>query len=231
MSKIICEKCGEEKVYHCKNMCKQCYMKLWREKNPNYNNNRKEYFNKYYQNNKIRLHQKYINNIEKYKQYYIDHAKHQKQHRYDTGQATPMNEDKTCSCYLGCYIAEPALISLFKNVQRMPTGFRGYDFKCSNGYLIDSKASCKRIRKNKSNGWGFNIRKNKIADYFLCIAFDNRKNIKAKYIWLIPGDVINDKTYLTISESKINKWDEYKLDKLEEINNFVQKIKNGDLDE
>ena len=118
----------------------------------------------------------------------------------------PLNKKSTN--YLGITCAEQVLSKVFKDVQVMPHGNKGYDFICNNGYKIDSKASC----KNKDNNWLFNIKQNKTADYFTCLEFDNRTNLNPKYIWLIPGKDVNDKQTISISESTINKWDEYKLD-------------------
>lgn len=95
------------------------------------------------------------------------------------------------------------------------------------------KSSC----IGKCNRFSFKVNKNKIADYFLCIAFDNRKNLNVKHIWLLKGDIIiyeinptrkksNDKTKLndifTFSfynrENVINKLKKYELiDKLDKI--------------
>lgn len=117
------------------------------------------------------------------------------------------NENKSCSNYLGIYISEQILSYIYINVKRMPHNNIGYDFICGKGYKVDVKSSCER--KNY-NTWEFGIHKNKIADYFLCLAFDNRDDLNPKHIWLIPGSIINDKTCATISESTLLKWEEYK---------------------
>jgi len=119
----------------------------------------------------------------------------------------PINKSSTN--YLGITCAEQVLSKVFKNVQLMTYCYKGYDFICSNGYLIDSKSSCKSEKYNK---WNFHINKNKIPDYFIFLAFDNRADLNPEYIWLIPGNIVNDKTGVSISESKLDKWDEYKLD-------------------
>ena len=120
----------------------------------------------------------------------------------------PMNENKKCPAFLGVYVAEQVLSHVFKNVVRMPYGNHGYDFKCSNGFLIDVKGSC--LHKNGS--WHFDIRHNLIADYFLCLAFDNREDLNPLHAWLLPGDKFNHYVCPSISLSTVHKWDVYMLD-------------------
>ena len=130
--------------------------------------------------------------------------------RYNRKQGQlPFSKNKKCPQYLGVHIAERVLSYAFKNVQRMPLHNSGFDFICGQGYMIDVKSSCKQ--KNR-NGWGFRIGHNTIADYFLCLAFDNREDLNPLHAWLIPGEKINHLTGTSICPSTIHKWDEYKLD-------------------
>ena len=86
--------------------------------------------------------------------------------RYNNG-SLPLSENKACSGYLGCYIAERMLLNLFKNVERVVNNNPGYDFKCDNGYLIEVKSSCKHLTKFNTCYWIFHTKYNIIADYFL----------------------------------------------------------------
>ena len=86
----------------------------------------------------------------------------------------------------------------------MPPKNRGFDFICSNGYKIDVKSSTLH-----DNRWGFYIRYNTIADYFLCLAFDNRNDLNPQHLWLIPGYILNDKSGVSITESTLDKWKKY----------------------
>ena len=124
----------------------------------------------------------------------------------------PRPTNKESANYLGITVAEKVLSNVFKNVEKMPYGNPGYDFICGKGYKVDSKASCKYIHDKRSNSWLFTINKNKTADYFALLAFDNREDINPLHFWLIPSDVINNKVGVGISASTINKWDEYKRD-------------------
>lgn len=128
-------------------------------------------------------------------------------HHRKAGQH-PMNENKQCASFLGVHVAEQVLVGVFKNVQRMPYGNPGYDFRCRYGYLVDVKSSC----LYKDNRWGFNISYNTIADYFLCLAFDNRENLTPLHIWLLPGILVNKQNTAGICPNTVQKWIEYELD-------------------
>ena len=123
----------------------------------------------------------------------------------------PMSENKECSCYLGMVVAERLFGHLFKDVVRMPWNNSGYDFICNRDKKIDVKSACITHSRKKYPCWQFHINKNKIADYFLLLAFDNRDDLEPQYQWLIPGRVLNHiKSHTTISPSTIDKWDEYR---------------------
>ena len=121
----------------------------------------------------------------------------------------PFNKNKKCPSYLGVHVAERVLSHVFKNVQRMPMNNPGYDIICNHNKLIDIKSSCKGKNRNR---WSFTIKHNATADYFLCLAFDDREDLNPLYVWLIPGKKINHLTGASISLSTIHKWDEYRLD-------------------
>lgn len=112
-----------------------------------------------------------------------------------------------CSSYLGVYIAERVLSKVFKNVERMPYGNPGYDFICDKGYKIDVKSTCHT--KSRCKKYTFSIKRNKITDYFLFLAFDNRQDLNPLHLWLIPGHIVNNKITIEISESTLDKWSEY----------------------
>jgi hypothetical protein len=123
-----------------------------------------------------------------------------------------MDNNRDCTAFLGIHIAEKVLSSIFHDVARMPNNHIGYDITCSKDMNIDIKSSCKHIKGEYSPHWLFMIKKNVIADFFLCIAFDNRDDLTPIYLWLIPGEDVNDRMGICISESTIHKWDKYKLD-------------------
>lgn len=56
------------------------------------------------------------------------------------------------------------------------------------------------------------INRNTIADFFICVAFDNREDLNPLHIWMIPGSELNQKGKTSISLSRIHKWDKWKRD-------------------
>ena len=125
------------------------------------------------------------------------------------GHCKPMSENRTCPAFLGVFVAERVLSHVFKDVQRMPFGNPGFDFRCRYGYTIDVKGSCRYHSGKYADQWHFHIRQNKVADYFLCLAFDNRDDLNPEHIWLIPGNEINERKTVGISETTLEKWAQY----------------------
>lgn len=101
----------------------------------------------------------------------------------------PFEESRECASFLGVHIAERVLSRYFDGIKRMPINNPGYDFICKRGYKIDAKSSC--LNRGKKPGWAFKFNKNETADYFLCLAFDNRESLQPQHVWLIPGDATN----------------------------------------
>jgi len=129
--------------------------------------------------------------------------------RYTRKQgAQPFTENKECASFLGVHIAERVLSNVFKNIERMPMNNPGYDVICNRDKRIDIKSSCTR----KKGGWSFGINRNATADYFLCLAFDNRKDLMPLHAWLLPGSKFGQFSGVGISPSTIHKWDAYRLD-------------------
>lgn len=141
----------------------------------------------------------YHNNLEK--------ARAQKT-RANRKKWNPMDKNRRCASFLGVYVAETILSDVFDNVHRMPNNYPGFDFVCGAGYKIDVKSSCKQQDKY----WQFHVSKNKIADYFLCIAFDNRDDLTPLHLWLLHGKLVNHLMSAAIYISSIDKWDEFRLD-------------------
>jgi hypothetical protein len=111
-------------------------------------------------------------------------------------------ENKQNPAYLGIHITERVLSKVFKNVKIMPMQNPGYDFVCYHDKKIDVKSACLSEEKtNREEVWHFRIKKNKIADYFLCLGFDNRQKLNPIHLWLIPGNLINKHSSLRISDN------------------------------
>ena len=84
-----------------------------------------------------------------------------------------ITDNRECTSYLGD-IAEIILSNIYDNVKVMPRGNHGFDVICNHDYKIDIKASA---TGDKLGYWMFQIRKNQITDYFLCIAFNSRDDL------------------------------------------------------
>ena len=197
MTKMItCLVCGEVKELYCKNMCRPCYNKQYHKLNINKIDRKSKHLHCITEEC-VQITTQLIYNI---KTGYIKIGNYFRNRNY---KSKPLN--KLSSNYLGVTCAEQVLEQIFKNVQIMPYGNKGFDFICGNGFRVDSKASI----KCKDNYWTFNIRKNKTADYFALLAFDNREDVNPLYFWLIPGDAINDNVGIRISQLTINKWNKY----------------------
>jgi len=135
-----------------------------------------------------------------------------------------MKTNKNCSVFLGVYVAERVLSHVFKDVERMPFNNPGYDFICNKGFKIDVKSSCLRT----NNSYYFNIKYNKIADYFLLIGFDNRKDLNPQHIWLIKNNLVNEIKALIITNNinGLSKYSNYELtEKLKETIECCNKLK------
>ena len=182
-------------------------------------------------NVELRLGENWLESSMKINQYMCKacHNENEKQRVYKKGLRRPMGENKECPMYLGVHISEKYLAQIFENVEKMPNGHPGFDFICSRDYKIDVKSSCRR-KTNLNDFWAFNIRQNRIADYFLCLAFNNRESLKPEHLWLIPAEKVNHLTSLSIRDSKkpLLKWSEYELDsKLDKFQKYCLTVKNN----
>ena len=137
----------------------------------------------------------------------------------------PYSENKECPQYLGIHIAEELLRHYFNDVEVMPFGNPGYDFICNKGWKVDAKSSC-LLKDRKSHTWQFNINRNTIADFFVCVAFDNREDLNVLHVWMIPGEKLNHLMNASIRPSTVHKWDQYKLD-IDKVSSCCNEMKDA----
>ena len=136
-----------------------------------------------------------------------------KKHRL--GIARPMAEAKDIGMYLGVVIAERALSHVFTQVIKMPHGNPGFDFICGKGYKVDVKSGCLRTRTERDGyrrtRWKFHIGKNTIAQYFVCLGFDDRDSLEPLRMWIIPGKSVQhlDTICITNTPEALKKWEKY----------------------
>jgi hypothetical protein len=90
------------------------------------------------------------------------------------------------------------------------------------------KSGCRIHLKNQTARWSFIIRKNKVANYFLFLAFDNRESLNPEHIWLVPGYIVNDKTTISIADlpKTLIKWSKYERS-LNNVLKCCDKLKEG----
>lgn len=140
-----------------------------------------------------------------------------------------MYENKSCASYLGVVIGERLCNNLFKDVEVMPYGFPEYDIICNRGKKINVKTSTVRKQyKNKpaSTHWSFNIGRNKVADYFILVAFDNVEDLNPVHMWMIPGNEINKNSGVGISATTIHRWDRWVKD-IEDVKMCCTELKSA----
>ena len=111
----------------------------------------------------------------------IYQRKYNRERSHQLGINCPMGKNRDCSKFLGIHVAEQVLTKVFDNVEVMPHNNIGFDIICNRRKKIDVKSSC----MHKNGRWMFNIKHNMIADYFLFLAFDNRKYLNPLYIKLM----------------------------------------------
>ena len=199
------------------------------------------------------LYSKYIRNEISYSDYRNEQVKkkgfeswndYTKKMRHEKGEGLSMSENKECSKYLGVHICEnKEFISKIINiVESMQCNNPGYDIICGKGKKIDIKCSCLIYNKE----WHFSIKKNKIADYFLMIAFDNRETLNVQHIWLVKSNTYIEKTNNYFSKSFIfneriavivgkgiralKRWNKYEITdiyKLKEVQKVCNNFKNN----
>ena len=147
-------------------------------------------------------------------------AIHTRQNRKN-GQL-PMNENKDSPAFLGVYVNERLIRFHFNDVEVFPYGHPGFDFICNKNMKIDGKSSCLR----KDGRWLFDIGRNTTADYFLCVAYDDREHLNIAHVWLIPGNKVNGCQSISVSPSTVHKWDKYIYD-IEGFSSCCNEMKNG----
>lgn len=138
------------------------------------------------------------------------HPGYHAQRNHERGISQSMICATSCAAYLG-NISENVLSSMFGSTARMSHNHPKFDFICGKGFKIDAKSACLKHQENKSSSWNFRIKRNTIADYFICIGFDNRIDLIPVHIWVLPGRLVNHLTSLTISNNprSLSKWVQY----------------------
>lgn len=191
----------------------------------NRENNREEFNRKareYYENNKERINK---NNKERY--YKNDEYNRQRRKIYYHKNRKKMLEINRKSrrkrgilpwteikkLRFGLYI-EKAVASMFGSIAEEYNN-RFIDFVCPQGYKMQVKASS-MIHSRSYPCWAFHINKNTVVDYFILVAVNNaddidKEDFKPVQIWMMEGNVVNNKDVVRIYPNKLSKWDEYSI--------------------
>lgn len=126
-----------------------------------------------------------------------------------------MEEAKDIGMYLGVVIAERILSHVFNHVVKMPHGNPGFDFICDKGYKVDVKSGCLHTRTDRDgyqrSRWKFRVGRNAIAQYFICLGFNDRESLEPIRMWLIPGEIVQhlDTICITNTPDTLKKWEKY----------------------
>lgn len=121
---------------------------------------------------------------------------------YRRGKSMPLGRNRECASFLGVHVAERVLGGCFENLTRMPYLNPGYDYLCGRGFKIDCKSACLCKSETRYSGrWEFRIRRNRVADYFLCLAFDDRESLNPMHVWLFPKAFVAGKMSFVIGNT------------------------------
>lgn len=211
---------GEPEEFTTKNVCNRCRKN---QKSKNQKSNKK-----YYERNRERISTRRKKRYEINTEYELEENE---KYRRKKG-ILPWTEIKNLR--LGLYI-EQTIASMFGSVTE-PYNTPDIDFICPNGYKIQVKAASINYKEGKYPNWQFKIKKNKVVDYFILVAVNNsddinKENFKPEHIWMMKGSVLNNKTGVSISLSKVSKWNKHSI--MEEYENkFITccaKIKKPEL--
>ena len=157
------------------------------------------------------------------------YGEYEKVQYYYPGMPDPIKENRMDKRFIGVYIAENGVAKIYEESKRMPYNNPGYDIICPRGYKIDVKATV----LNQHNMFGFGIKKNKVADYFALVGFNNIIELEPLRMWIIRNDEyvnkhkISELSRFVIPNERlyIEKYQKYeKFDKLDMLKNVCKEF-------
>lgn len=190
--------------------------------------NSKELLNDWAGEGGFRSYENYLN-IVAIERGFICYGEYEKVWSYYPEMPSPIKENRTDPRFIGIYIAENGIAGIYEGSKRMPYYNPGYDIICPKGYKIDVKATI----LNKYNTFSFSISKNKIADYFALVVFNNIIELIPTHMWIIKSDEDIDgrmvkmlhKLVIPNEPKYLDKYRKYeKLDKLSILKNLCEKF-------
>jgi hypothetical protein len=109
-----------------------------------------------------------------------DRAEERRERRHESGEGLAI-DDKDSPTFFGKF-TENLMIQTFENVITVRHNNPGFDWICKNGDKIENKSAC---LKDGNSRWTFNVKYNKIADWFIFSAWDNRDSLTPLYVWIL----------------------------------------------
>lgn len=103
---------------------------------------------------------------------------------YYPGMPNPIKENRMDNKFIGVYIGENGITKIYEGSKRMPYNHPGYDIICQKGYKIDVKSTV----LSRYNTFSFGIQKNRTADYFALVGFNNIIELTPLHLWIIKSD-------------------------------------------
>ena len=118
-----------------------------------------------------------------------DYNECHREYTYNIGRRQ-IADNPDCSSYFGVYIAENYIIQTFEDPIKMPLNNPGFDWLCKKGLKIQCKARCLNYSNSTCN-FIFPIKRNNIADLFICSGWDNRDSLIPLHIWIFhKNDIV-----------------------------------------
>lgn len=107
---------------------------------------------------------------------------------------------------LGFGITNGMFQELYHDAEQVGYFAQGYDF-----ILDKKKIDVKGATQSGDGHWHFSIKKNEIPDFFYLMLFDKYPAYNLLRAYMIPGDVINHLTGVSISKNAMwyGKWKDY----------------------
>ena len=145
-------------------------------------------------------------------------AEYQRIMSWNSGRRSPYFENENCTMYLGISIGEELfkefLLTYFERVIGFHPHNRGFDFICKDPrqefidrhphlrlernkeYMIQLKLLCLQSNDDGWNGWNFHVDHNRIPDFYILSAWDNREYLNPIHIWMFhKNDIIRKKEF------------------------------------
>lgn len=158
---------------------------------------------------------------------FSDYAERMREYTYKTGKNLPREVNDDCSLWFGEFISQNYVMKTFEDSIKIPSNNPGFDWICKKGQKIDHKGACLKYYPWQSPHWSFHIRHNKISDYFILSAWDDKDNLNPLHVWMFhKNDKVRGRKFCEFEEFVVTNTPE-KLKELEkwEVTDRLGKLK------